>query len=266
MNRSDKLTMLIVDDQIEVLEVYEEVLGHELGHQVDCVCSPGEAMHHVKKQLFDIVIIDAKNTYKGAAFGGLNLAEEVSSILGLGSVLLMSQFDVRDEVKNFNASYAFLPKPRESTNFLNWVKRDLMGRIGSMVSKQYGFVIMPFGEAESNEWYRTRLAPWMMEAGFDIKRMDEMGAGRRPINDVLLERIHESHFVVVYITRSNANVFFEAGFTYALGKYMIILAPRVDTLPFDVRLNQAFSYEGKDEKTLHDELVQFMASMRGMRT
>ncbi|WP_164021904.1 response regulator [Pyxidicoccus trucidator] len=105
MKRRERLSLLIVDDQDEVLEVYHDVLQTELKHQVDCVTMPAEALRHVRNTLFDIVIVDAKNSYKGAPLGGLILADEIGAILGKGSVLLMSQYNVREEVRHFNPEF-----------------------------------------------------------------------------------------------------------------------------------------------------------------
>ena len=263
MNRCDRLAILIIDDDSEVLEIYQEVLGGQLGHHVECASMPAEAMRHVKHHLFDIVIVDAKITYKGAPLGGLLLAEEIDAVLGISSIILMSRYDVREEVRRYDAAFTFMPKPRDGANLLNWVKKELANKICALVTQQYGFVAMPFSDPESSEWYRTSLVPWMKEAGFDVKRMDEI-ATTRPINSELLERIKQAHFVVFYASRTNANVFFEAGFACACQKYLVVLSPNLDELPFDLRANYAIMIDRDNHEKTKQDLLRLMRGLRGL--
>jgi CheY-like chemotaxis protein len=261
----DKLSILIVDDQVEVLDVYHDVLQGELGHQVDCVTMPGEALRCVRDTLFDVVIVDAKNGYKGAPLGGLILAEEVSAILGLGSVLLMSQYDVRDEVRHYNPTFTFIPKPRNGNDLLAWVKKDLLAKVRAMVERQYGFVAMPFCEESSNDWYQRRVVPWMGDAGFVVRRMDEIQT-TRPINAELLTRIRRAHFVVLCAVADNPNVYFEAGYACAHDKFVVVVAPERREMPFDVRANHVLALgEVSDEGAARASLLAFMAGLRGIR-
>lgn len=264
MNRCDKLTILIIDDQREVLEMYQDVLVEQLGHHVEIVSMPREAMHLVERHLFDVVIVDAKITYKGAPFGGLLLAEEISTVVGIGSIILMSQFDMREEVRRFDAAFTFLSKPRDGSDLLGWVKKDLNSKICNMVAKQYGFVAMSFGNAQNNEWYRTRMVPWMKEAGFEVKRMDEFANAREPINVALLDRIKEAHFVVFYASLNNPNVFFEAGYACAQGKYLVMLSPKGEVLPFDLRSNHTIPIDYENDARTKADLLRLMYRLRGL--
>ena len=47
------------------------------------------------KQLFDMVIIDAKLDFKGMEFGGLRLADELRPRYGSQSILVVSRFITR---------------------------------------------------------------------------------------------------------------------------------------------------------------------------
>lgn len=262
MNRCDKLTILIVDDQDEVLDIYRSILGDQLGHRVECVSTPSLALRQAKQTLFDIAIVDAKITYRGASLGGLILAGEIATILGTGSILLMSQYDVREEVRRCDADFTFLPKPRDIATIDAWIQKELMQRIRDMVGRQFGFVAMPFSNPTANEWYRNRLAPWMKEAGLDIKRMDEI-PHTRMINVELLERIKQAHFIVFYASTNNANVFFEAGYAYAHNKYIVLLIPKGEELPFDLRSNYFITVDYADDLRTRDDLLRLMAGLRG---
>lgn len=262
MNRIERLGILIIDDQQEVLEVYQDVLGEDFGHCVECVSSPGEALRLARQHMYDIVIVDAKIPYKGASLGGLILAEEVSRILGVGSIVMMSQFNVRQKVVSFNSEFAFLPKP-DGGALSEWVENILLKKIEALVRRQYGFVVMPYGDAESDAWYEKALQPWMNEAGFSVLRMDEI-SHTRPIDSELLNRIRESHFLVLLASERNPNVFFEAGYAVALGKYMVVLAPDGEELPFDMRMVNRLPAYSPDDHLGQEKVISFMRGLRGI--
>jgi CheY-like chemotaxis protein len=263
MNRCDKLSILIIDDQWDMLNVFEMVLVGQYGHHVECVQMPGEAIRHVAQRLFDVVIIDAKMTYRGAPLGGLLLADEISRTLGIGSVLLMSQYDVREEVRFFNPKTTFLSKPRDGVKIESWVTCDLMNKIRALVEQQYGFVAMPFGDAVSTDWYKASLAPWMDDLGFKIKRMDEI-ATTRSINHELLARIREAHFIIFYASQPNLNAYFEAGYACACDKYVVILTPDLASLPFDLRSNYAIEVDMAFPTKTRAQLAALISGLRGI--
>lgn len=263
MNRADKLTILIVDDQEEVLDIYRQFLGDELGHDVECVWWAGEALRHAANRLFDIALIDAKIPYKGAALGGLILADEIGSVLGTDSVVLMSQYDVQSEVGYFNPQYTFLPKPKGSQGLLDWVEKDLFRKVRLLVARQYGFVVMPFGDKATDVWYEQELVPSMKEAGFQVRRMDEMPTPRT-VNTELQKRIKEAHFVVVHASgaQPNANVYFEGGYAAALNKYLILCSPEPEELPFDVASYYVLRVGQTDKAKQRATLLKYMTRLR----
>ena len=264
MDRMKGLALLVVDDQTEVLEAFEQVLGEELEHHVECVRSGGEALHHVRNRLFDVAIVDAKFPHKRAPLGGLILAEEVGAILGVDSVILVSQYDVRAEVGSFNRALKFLPKPCGGASVLDWVEGQLMREIRRLVRRQYGFAVMPYGDAESDRWYEESLVPWMREAGFKVRRMDEIPT-TRAVNTELQERIRQSHFVVVYAVESNANVYYEAGFAAGLEKYSVMFSTQqARALPFDVRSNVVLPAGSGDPRREREQVLRFMRGLRGV--
>ncbi len=261
MNRSDKLSILMVDDQEDIPEVCEEVLS-DRGHLVECICNPGMALRLVKNRLYDVVIVDAKMTYKRAQKGGLLLAEELAQILGTDSLILMSQYEVRDEVLELNPHFTFLPKPKGDQSFSEWIEKKLMAGIQRLLKRQYGFMVMPYGNPELNALYAERLSVWMSEAGFQLKRMDEM-PGPRAINTELQEKIRQAHFVLVCASDKNPNVYFEAGFAAALDKFSIICASDISVLPFDLKSNYVQALGGPDPDTERADLFGLLNRLRG---
>jgi CheY-like chemotaxis protein len=264
MDRTKQLVLLIVDDQQTVLDVYCKVLRDQLGHDVECASLPAEAIRHARERLFDVVVIDAKLYYKGAAFGGLILADEIALILGVGAVLLMSQYDVRGEVAHFNPRYTFVSKPRDARNLVEWAERELLLRAKAAVRRQYGFVAMPFDNDQCDTWYKAILKPWAYECGYELRRMDEI-ATTRAMNVELIERIREAHFVIIFVPYPNSNVYFEAGVAVAFEKFVLMFTSKEKSLPFDVRSNRTFVVDELDSQAGRDELIMFLRRLRGTR-
>lgn len=263
MDRMDKLSILLVDDMEEIAEICEDILGNEFGHRIECLRNPAAAPRLIKDRLFDIVIIDAKMTYKRAVKGGLLLAEEAAGILGMDSVIIMSQYDVRDEVLELSPEFTFLPKPRGDESFRDWIQTKLLVQIRQLFRRQYGFVVMPFRNMVINELYENNLIPWMKEAGFSIKRMDEM-PGQGAINTALLDKIRHAHFVIVYFSEKNDNVYFEAGFAAALDKFSIFYASNIKLVAFNLSLHQIHILGGSDKEKERLQLLQHMRRLRGV--
>jgi len=262
MKRIDRFSILVVDDQEEIAEICEDVLGDEMGHHVERIRNPNKAVGMVRDQLFDVVLIDSKMIYKRARKGGLLLAEEVGGLLGTDSVILMSQFEVREEVLELNPKSTFLAKPKGDKSPHDWVTKDLLGQISRLFDRQYGFVVMSYNDPKCDEFYANGLVPWMEEAGMMIKRMDEM-PGPRAINTELQERIRQAHFVVIYASEKNPNVYFEAGYAAALEKFSVVCAEDIENLPFDIRSHHALVV-GKDRDKEREEFTKLMRVLRGV--
>ena len=262
MKRADRLSILFVDDQPEIPRFYAALLRAQ-GHTVETCYFAGETMRHVNERMFDVVVVDAKISHCGAGLGGLILAEEVSQIMGMNGVLLVSQYDIRGDVAHYNPAFTFLPKPEASGDPREWVEQDLLARIRSLVERQYGFVVMPFNDPEGEAWYNEVLVPAMGAAGYAVRRMDQI-PHTRPINTELLVRIRQAHFVVIYAPTPNANVYFEAGYAIALGKFVMLVARKVGNLPFDVRSHPFFRASAEPTPEGAAEMTQFMLGMRGL--
>lgn len=264
MDRHEKLSLLIIDDQIEVLDIYRRILHEQFGHLVDCCSHPGEAIRLVRDRLFDVVVVDAKIPYKGAGFGGLILADEVARHLGPNSVLLMSQYDVRRQVAGFNPSFSFISKPPAGEPMVRWVERDLLVKLRGLLDKQFGFVVMPFRSEVADQWYRELLVPAMLGVGYRVRRMDEIPT-TKAINVEMLNRIRDAQFVVVFVDGHNPNVYFEAGFASALEKFLVLFAATDGDLPFDIRANHLFRVNREETSSLRRKVVVFMEGLRGSR-
>jgi hypothetical protein len=104
-----------------------------------------------------------------------------------------------------------------------------------------GFAIMEFSE-KFQALYTDVLQPVAKREGLALVRADEIPGPGFIISDIV-RSLWESSMVIAEISATNANVFFEVGFAYALGKPMILLAEKGRTLPFDVSGMRVIFYD-----------------------
>jgi hypothetical protein len=103
------------------------------------------------------------------------------------------------------------------------------------------FVVMEF-DAPYNELYRDVIQPVCQAADLDVHRADETFGPGLIISDIV-SSIQSAKLVIAEITPTNANVFFEVGYAYAIRKPTILLAVNGTKLPFDVSPFRTLFYE-----------------------
>ncbi len=94
------------------------------------------------------------------------------------------------------------------------------------------FVVMKYGHP-FDELHETVIEPVCLAEGFRAFRADDEFGPGLIIADII-KRIATASLVIAEITPENANVFFELGFAFGLGKPVILLAERGLKLPFDI--------------------------------
>ncbi|WP_205527616.1 hypothetical protein [Halomonas sp. JS92-SW72] len=72
------------------------------------------------------------------------------------------------------------------------------------------------------------------KCGIHAERVDEVQSNNR-ITDRILESIDKAQFVIVDLTHSRPNVFYEAGYAQGLGKIPIYIARDGTRLEFDLK-------------------------------
>lgn len=253
-----KIRILVIDDDAAMLSLYEEYLGNRLGYRVDRASSAGEAVRMASETMYDVAICDVKLTYKRSTLGGLILAEEFARRFGGNAVLVVSRIVEAGDVREFDSSLFFLPKPLGSS-VEKWFTVELPRKLTSLIERQYGFVVMPFGNDHVDAMYKNGLRKGATKAGFDIRRIDEVRFSQL-IFEKNRKMIEDAHFVVLMTTGGNANAFYEAGFAHALGKHLVVCAPVAVEVPFNVRGFRCIFYQ--DAPALHRELCETLTGMR----
>lgn len=103
------------------------------------------------------------------------------------------------------------------------------------VQKGYAFIAMPM---DSDDPQLVDVLDSIKEAanrcGIHAERVDEPQYNER-ITDRILESIRKAEFVIVDLTSSKPNVFYEAGYAQGIGKTPIYVAKKGTMLEFDLK-------------------------------
>jgi hypothetical protein len=118
---------------------------------------------------------------------------------------------------------------------------------------QQVFVGMPFRD-EFKDAYEYGIRRPLEELGFKVWKADE-----EPKNIDLMckvcENLQSSRYAVLNISGWNANVLFELGLAYGLGRETLIIKDRESQVPTDLKGIEFFEYGHSGE--LHEKLLQF---------
>jgi hypothetical protein len=103
------------------------------------------------------------------------------------------------------------------------------------VQKGYGFIAMPM---DRDDLDLVDVLDAIKEAarrcGIHAERIDEPQSNDR-ITDRILESIRKAEYVIVDLTKSKPNVFYEAGYAHGIGKTPIYVARHGSTIEFDLK-------------------------------
>jgi hypothetical protein len=117
--------------------------------------------------------------------------------------------------------------------------------------KRTCFVIMPFGEKKDfdgkdidfDDIYRFFFKKAVEDLGIECVRCDEIEEAGS-IHEKMFEHIYHADIVVVDITTSNANVYYELGIRHTLAKGVTVLIRRKGTtIPFNIQGLQVVEYD-----------------------
>jgi len=133
-----------------------------------------------------------------------------------------------------------------------------------VASKPKAFAVMQFGP-QFDEVYKDVVQEVCKDYEVNVNRADELSGPGLIISDIVRE-IATSQLIIADITSTNANVYFEVGYSLALQKPTILLAKKRTALPFDVAGFRVLFYEdsigGKNklEKGLRRHLDEILST------
>lgn len=118
------------------------------------------------------------------------------------------------------------------------------------------FFAMPFSEEFTN-LYDT-LVLYLQNKGYKCIRVDNNLSASVPIIGLILNGIATSQFVIVDISETNANVFYELGITHTVKDCdnVFIIKEKNANTPFDIQHLQYISYDKNNLKELANELLE----------
>ena len=121
------------------------------------------------------------------------------------------------------------------------------------------FVVMQLNE-QFNELFDEVISPVCQQAGIEAYRASDIYSPGVILQDII-RGLTESYVVIAEITKENPNVFYELGYSHALGKPTILLADQDrSTLPFDVSSYRVICYENtiRGKRVVERELASHL--------
>jgi hypothetical protein len=119
------------------------------------------------------------------------------------------------------------------------------------------FVATPFS-VDFQDSYKYAVRPALEEMGFNVWKADEH-IGNIDIMCKMCQAIQECSYVVANISDWNANVLFEIGLAYGIGKKVIMVKNKTRSVPVDLSGLEYIDYESIDD--LKRNLTTFFKSV-----
>lgn len=132
------------------------------------------------------------------------------------------------------------------------------------VKKGYAFIAMPIDPSDMKlEDVLESIKEAATRCGIHAERIDEPEYNER-ISDRILESIRKAEYVIVDLTSSKPNVFYEAGYAQGLGKTPIYVAMCGTKIEFDLKDYPVIFFRNmKELKDLLEKRLKGLAEKRG---
>jgi len=122
------------------------------------------------------------------------------------------------------------------------------------------FVMMPLAR-EMEEVYWTLIQPVAEEVGLTALRADQINTPGL-ISEQIFAAIRESRVCIADITTGNPNVLYELGHAQAIGKPVLLIAGRDQSVPFDVAGARHIPYDIGDPTSVARAKAAMIAALR----
>lgn len=125
------------------------------------------------------------------------------------------------------------------------------------------FVVMQFTE-QFDELFDEVILPVCKNMKITANRASDIYRPGAILQDIH-QQLDESSVVIAEITTRNANVFYELGYSHALGKPVILLAERGTDLPFDVSGYRVIFYDNTigGKSAVESDLRRYLTNIIG---
>ena len=112
------------------------------------------------------------------------------------------------------------------------VVKPAWGRLGEGEHAADVFVVMPFRE-DLKTFTRIKSRRWREDLNLTVKRADDVFSADA-VMSVVWDGICGARAIVADCTDRNANVFYEIGLAYVVGKPVLFITQNSDDVPFDI--------------------------------
>jgi CheY-like chemotaxis protein len=259
MFKKNDISVLLLDDNADLVAFYKEHLEKYRGICVTVETDSRRAKHLADRQLFDMLIIDAKLDYKGFEFGGLRLADDLRLRFGTNGIIVISRYITEAMARITEVGCEFMDK--NSHTGRGQFPGALARRIRDLRKAQYAFIAMPFAPGYQRLFAHVRRG--IVAAGLKCVRLDCV-PHTRAINTLLGEYVQNCKVVVLVADGANANAYYEAGLADAMKKEVVIVARDEGTLLFDLRQRNAILY-GREMESIAARLAERIMGLRFQR-
>jgi hypothetical protein len=113
--------------------------------------------------------------------------------------------------------------------------KDNVAKIELNIERNYAFIAMAIDPQNPDlEDVLDAIKEGASRCGIQAERVDEAQSNER-ISDRILESIEKAEYVIVDLTNSRPNVFYEAGYAQGIGKIPVYIAKDGTKLEFDLK-------------------------------
>ncbi|MEA2564180.1 MAG: hypothetical protein QOH06_5684 [Acidobacteriota bacterium] len=239
--------ILLLDDEPSIRKDLGEWLTRQ-GFAVHKAETLEEAKKLVLSEPIDFAIVDLKVDYQ-SEFGGLDVLNFIRRHQPRSKTIVLSGYDL---------SYAGLRLGEDVDGFVSKKGREnyiesvlaLLEQLGGEEPARTCFVIMPFSDTLSckrEEW--TEIFEQIIRPSVEDCRQRFSCIRSNPIQgsiiEDILDNLNRADLVVADLTDRNPNVFYELGVRHSLRDATILIAQRIDDIPFDLRHYAIQTYEWK---------------------
>jgi hypothetical protein len=127
-----------------------------------------------------------------------------------------------------------------------------------MITSRHVFVIMSFSEDPKLDDAYESFQTICKEFGYECRRVDNASPTGRIVPEII-NSIRKAAFIIVDLSESKSNVYYELGFAQGSGRECIVTAYKGTPLPFDVADIPTIFWEG--QKQLKDRLREKLSAI-----
>lgn len=253
INTSQLKSILLVDDDQEKLDILTNLLNQKTKAKIITSKFPSQALLLAQQSFFDFIILDVTMQYHDNPYGGFDLYKNLLNRYGKDSIIAYSQYITDELIRKHNYPFNFI----EIEGNLLAFSDKLHKTIEELRKKQTCFVAMPF-DSKFDEAFDV-ISSCIINQYYQCIRVDKENFSKSIVEKIILE-ITNCKLVLFLATDKNPNVFYEAGYAYALGKEIVTITDFYFNLPFDVRDRNAIEYR-EDLLQLKNELTRKLESI-----